>query len=110
MMIKQFIDAMTAKDYTALSQCFCDQSRMFDYCPSVRSLPNYFVYGARAIDMFYHNKFFLGGFAVYDPEIVDERTANFYASYGGGILHAVATIEAYDKKTGLIKELVIRPA
>ena len=102
MMIKNFIDAMAAKDYAALSQCFCDQSRMFDYCPSVR--------GARAIDMFYHNKFFLGGFAVYDPEIVDERTANFYASYGGGILHAVATIEAYDKKTGLIKELVIRPA
>lgn len=110
MMIKNFIDAMVNKDHVALSQCFCDQSRMFDYCPSGRGLSNYFVYGSRAIDMFYHNKFFLGGYAIYDPEIVDERTVNFYASYGGAILHAVASIEAYDKKTGLIKELIIRPA
>lgn len=110
MMIKNFIDAMVSKDHVALSQCFCDQSRMFDYCPSGRGLSNYFVYGSRAIDMFYHNKFFLGGYAIYDPEIVDERTVNFYASYGGAILHAVASIEAYDKKTGLIKELMIRPA
>ncbi len=110
MMIKDFIDAMVSKDYKALSQCFCDQSRMFDYCPAARGLSNYYVYGSRAIDMFYHNKFFLGGYTIYDPEIVDERTVNFYASYSGGILHAVASIEAYDKKTGLIKELVIRPA
>ena len=45
-----------------------------------------------------------------DPFIVDERTVNFYATYGGVILHAVATIESYDHKTGLIQEMVIRPA
>ena len=44
------------------------------------------------------------------PRIVDERTVNFYISYGGIINHAVANIESYDSTTGLIKELVIRPA
>ena len=85
MMIKQFIDAMFQKDYSALSQCFCEQSRLFDYCPAALGLSNYYVYGSRAIDMFYHNKFVLGGYAIYDPEIVDERTVNFYASYAGGL-------------------------
>ena len=40
----------------------------------------------------------------------DERTVNFYINYGGIINHAVANIESYDSSTGLIKEMVIRPA
>lgn len=110
MMIKDFADAMVNKDYVALSECFCDQSRLMDYCPAGKGQSNFFVYGDKAINMFYHNRFVLGGYAVYDPEIVNERTVNFYATYGGIILHAVASIEEYDKKTGLIQELVIRPA
>ena len=52
----------------------------------------------------------LGGLSIQDPMIVDERTVNYYASYGGPIVHVIATIESYDPKSGLIKEMVIRPA
>ena len=110
MIIADFIHAMENKDYKAMSECFSDQCRLFDYCPLRIKNENYYVYGKKAIDMFYHNKFVLGGLGVLDPHIVDERTVNFYISYGGPINHAVATIESYDEHSGLIKELVIRPA
>ena len=35
---------------------------------------------------------------------------NLYINYGGQINHALATIESYDPVSGLIRELVIRPA
>ena len=110
MLIADFSKAMENKDYKALSRCFAERCRMYDYCPAGAGEENYYIYGNRAVDMFYHNKFVLGGLTVYDPVIVDERTVNFYCSYGGVIIHAVATIENYDPKSGLIKELVIRPA
>ena len=109
MMIADFSRAMENKDHKALSDCFAEQCRLFDYCPAGVGKENFYIYGKRAVDMFYHNKFILRGLKIYDPVIVDERTVNFYCNYGG-IIHAVATIEAYDPKTGLIKELVIRPA
>lgn len=110
MMIADFSRAMENKDYKALSECFAEQCRLFDYCPAGTGEENFYIYGKRAVDMFYHNKFVLGGLSVKDPVIVDERTVNYYCIYGGVIIHAVATIESYDPKTGLIKELVIRPA
>ena len=110
MMIWDYINAMENKDYVALSKCFSENCRLFDYCPGNIGQENFFIYGQRAIDMFYHNKFVLGGLSIVDPFIVDERTVNFYVTYGGVILHAVATIESYDHKTGLIQEMVIRPA
>ena len=60
--------------------------------------------------MFYHNKFVLGGLSIHDPHIVDERTVNYYASYGGPLIHVIASIESYDPQSGFIKEMVIRPA
>ena len=42
--------------------------------------------------------------------ISDERNASFYATYGGYTLHVTATIESYDPNSGLIREMVIRPA
>ena len=110
MVIADFSKAMENKDYVALSKCFSEQCRLFDYCPAGVGKENFYIYGCKAVDMFYHNKFILGGLRVVDPVIVDERTVNFYCSYGGVIIHAVATIETYDPKNGLIKEMVIRPA
>lgn len=110
MMIADFSRAMEEKDYRALAGCFAEQCRLFDYCPAGVGKENFYIYGKKAVDMFYHNKFILGGLHVADPVIVDERTVNFYCNYGGIIIHAQATIEAYDAKTGLIKEMVIRPA
>ena len=110
MIIADFIRAMEAKDYTGMSRCFSDNCRLFDYCPASTGQDNSFIYGPRAVNMFYHNKFVLGGLSIKDPMIVDERTVNFYANYGGPIVHVVANIESYDPKSGHIKEMVIRPA
>ena len=110
MMIADYISAMEKKDYVALSECFAENCRLFDYCPAGIGQENFYIYVKQAVDMFYHNKFILGGFSVVDPIIVDERTVNFYATYGGVVMHVVAAIETYDAKTGKIRELVIRPA
>lgn len=110
MVIADYAKAMENKDYTALSECFADHCRLFDYCPAGIGQDNFYIYGKRAVDMFYHNQFILGGLSVADPVIVDERTVNLYINYGGIIHHAVASIEAYDPKSGLISEMVIRPA
>ena len=110
MIVNEFVTALQNKDHVALSRCFTEECRLFDYCPASTGQDNSFIYGPRAVDMFYHNKFILGGLSIQDPMIVDERTVNYYASYGGPIVHVIATIESYDPKSGLIKEMVIRPA
>lgn len=110
MLIADFSRAMENKDYVALSNCFAARCFLFDHCPSAAGKENYHIYGSKAIEMFYHNKFVLGGLSVSDPVIVNERTVNYFCSYGGVIIHVQATIELYDQKTGLIKEMIIRPA
>ena len=110
MMIADFSRAMENKDYVALSKCFAGNCRMFDYCPNVIGKESHYIHGNLAVEMFYHNRFVLGGFKVLDPQIMDERSVNFYGVYNGSIIHALATIEAYDPKTGLIREMIVRPA
>ncbi len=110
MLISDFANAMVKRDYIGLSKCFADESRCFDYCPGYAGKENYHVYGRRAIEMFYHNKFIIQNLYAMDPVIQDERNVNLYISYGGIIIHAVATILNYDPQNGLIQELVIRPA
>ncbi len=115
MVINDFVAAMQNKDHRALAECFTEECRLFDYCPSVVSRQNSFLYGRNAIEMFFHNKFTFGGFGMRDPRIVNERTVNFYADYNGTIIHALAQIENCSDGTcslddSLIEELVIRPA
>lgn len=110
MIIADFVRALQAKDHKAMAACFADECRLFDYYPLRIKNENYYIYGRWAVEMFYHNKFVLGGLSVLDPRIVDERTVNLYINYGGQVNHALATIESYDPVSGLIRELVIRPA
>ncbi|MBW3088484.1 hypothetical protein KIH77_07035 [Bifidobacterium sp. 82T24] len=109
MIIDDYIKALQNKDYEALSACFAERSRMFDYCPSLVGRENTFLFGDKAIDMYFHNQFVIGGFSVEDPHVVNSRTVNFYANYAGTIIHALAQIENVDD-SGKIQELVIRPA
>lgn len=110
MIIADYKKALETKDFKALSECFADNCRLFDYCPLGAGQPNSFIYGRKAVDMFYHNKFYLGGLSFSDARIIDERTLDFYGNYGGALVQGVATIETFDPETGLITDLVIRPA
>lgn len=115
MIIDTFIEAMKNKNFEALAECFTEECRLFDYCPQEAGREGFFVYGKRAIDMFYHNQFVLSGFSISDPRVVDDRTVNFYANYGGVIVHALATIETCNGEScslqnSLISDMVIRPA
>lgn len=110
MLIEDFVNAMQQKDYIALSKCFAEHCQVYDYCPACVGKPNSYVYGASAVEMFYHNKFVLDGLAVKDADIESPDTVNFYISYGGFYTHASACIERYDRKSHLISVMVIRPA
>ena len=110
MIIADFKKAIETKDYKALSECFADRCRLFDYTPAGVGQNNFYIFGKAAVDMFYHNKFILGGLSFKDPRIISERSVDFYGTYGGVIIHAVATIEGFDSESGLISEMVIRPA
>ena len=115
MIVNEFVAALQNKYHVALSQCFTEECRLFDYCPSLVGRESAFIYGKRAIDMYYHNAFVLGGFSIMDPRVVDDRTVNFYANYRGTVIHALAQIEnctdgVCSLDNSLIQELVIRPA
>ena len=109
-MIQKLVQALQEKDYKAMASCFAEECRLFDDCPLRIKNENYYIYGRWAVEMFYHNKFILGGLSFLDPRIQDERTINLYISYGGQVNHALATIESWEPESGLIRELVIRPA
>ena len=110
MLINDFVDAMQKKDYVALSRCFADHCQVYDYCPSCVGKANSYVYGASAVEMFYHNKFVLDGLSLTHPDVETPESANFYISYGGFYMHATACIEKFDRKSRLISVMVIRPA
>ncbi len=109
-MIDSYIKALQAKDYQALSACFSEFCRTFDYCPQSVGRENAYVFGRRGVEMFYHNQFILGGYSIIDPRVLDDGSVDFYANYRGVIIHAIATVESANEETGLIEELVIRPA
>lgn len=110
MVIDDFKKALENKDYKLLAECFANRSRLFDYCPSTAGLNNFYIYGSKAIDMFYHNKFVLGGLEYYDVQVRSETVIDFYGKYSGNLIHAVGGIQDFDEETGLIRNMVILPA
>ena len=50
MIVNEFVAALQNKDHVALSQCFTEECRLFDYCPSLVGRESAFIYGKRAID------------------------------------------------------------
>lgn len=110
MVLADLAQAMERKDYMALSKCFTEDAQLFDYCPALAGKDSFHVCGRRAIEMFYHNRFFLGGLAVRSAQVESDREASLYISYGQDARYAVATIEDLDAEGGLIRKLAIRPA
>lgn len=108
-MIKKVIDAMMAKDYKAMAECFAPKCRYFDYCPLSLNMQTYHVYSRPSIEMFFHNKFVFRIINVFDAVIEDEYTANYLVSYAGTYMCVRARIEKLDEN-GLIQEMTVRMA
>lgn len=105
-MISKIVTALEAGDNKALASCFAEKCRLIDYCPQSAGQYNYYIYGREAVDMFYLNKFTYGIISVIDPVVINDRTANFFISYGGIYRYASAEIKEYEEN-GLVREMLI---
>ncbi len=108
MTIDSFVSALQGKDPKALAACFGEDCHIIDYCPTLVGQPTNYAKGPHGIEMFYRNRFPFGGFSIQNAQIVDENTADFYATYYGKTVFAQAT--ATPGADGSFKEVVIRPA
>jgi hypothetical protein len=108
-MIRKLMKALTEKDYKAMAECFSENCKYFDYCPSLNGEQNYFVYGSDCVEMFFRNRFTFDYLEVADPQFEDENTATFFGAYNGPYVYARLKIEAYDD-SGLIQKVLVTPA
>ena len=108
-MIHKLINAMYKKDYYGMAECFAQDCRYHDYCPSLNGMENYFVYGREAIEMFFRNRFIHNHFDIASPRIKNEREATFFGSYDGPFVFARLIVEEIDEN-GLITKVVISAA
>jgi ketosteroid isomerase-like protein len=108
-MIEKVMNALTEKDAGALAECFSEDCRYFDYCPSSNGEQNYFIYGRACIEMFFQNRFTFDYFEAGDPVIEDGNTASYFGAYCGPYVYARLRIEEYDD-AGLIRKVVVHPA
>ncbi len=108
-LIKQYVDAMVNRDSVALSKLFSSTAIFVDYCPKDAGLPQFYAYGPEGIDMFFRNRFVFRKFEVFDPIIVSDTQAYYYAVYGGYHMRAIATIQDFSDE-GEIKRMIVRPA
>ncbi|MBQ8975719.1 MAG: hypothetical protein IJ072_08385 [Oscillospiraceae bacterium] len=109
-MIKRIINAIKARDYEAVTQCFEDSEKVcyIDYCPINVGYDNFFIYGSRAVEMFFRDKFFNGSFCIEQERIEDENSATFFGCYNNKYYFGRLTVEELGEN-GLIKKAVVRP-
>ncbi len=108
-LIKQYVNAMLSKDSKALSRLFSEDAIFVDYCPKDAGQPQISAYGAKAIDMFFRNRFIFRKFEIFDPVIVSDTQVYYYAVYNNYHMRAVATIQDFSDD-GDIRRMVVRPA
>ena len=108
-MIRQYINAMSNRDFDALGKLFAPDGVYCDFCPEDVGQPKYYAYGPEGIDMFFRNRFIFRCFEITDPVIISDTQAYYFAVYGNFHLQALATIQSFDGD-GNIQRLVVRPA
>ena len=79
-----------------------------DYCPNGTSQHEYHLYGKEAITMFFQNKFLFRQYSILSPVILNERQAEFIASFGGCYVMAIANLQQLSAD-GYIRRLTVRP-
>lgn len=108
-MIHKLLDTMYKRDYYGMAECFAQDCKYHDYCPSLNGKDNYFVYGRKAVEMFFRNRFVHNRFDIASPKIENENEATFFGSYEGPFVFARLRIEGVDEN-GLITKVVISAA
>lgn len=109
MSMQSLMAALEQKDFRSLAACFSESGQIDDYCPGRLGKNNFHVYGSRTVEMFYRNQFALGGLAISNVKIQDDRSASFLISYRNYTVYAGAKISALDSE-GKIRRLTINPA
>lgn len=105
-MIKKLTDALLNKDFAGAAELFAEDGKYTDYCASLAGADNWFLYGKGTIEMFLRNKLCMGSFRIFDPQIIDETHASFYAGYSEIFEPAIMEITVED---GKIKKASVRP-
>ena len=94
--IEQFLEVIENKDFTALGALFTPDGH------------EYHLYGKEAISMFFRNKFLFRQYSIMGAAVLDDRHAEFIASFGGYNIMAIVTLQQLSED-GHIKRLTVRP-
>ncbi|MCD8286009.1 MAG: hypothetical protein LUD50_02130 [Clostridia bacterium] len=105
--IERYLNTIMENDYRGLAECFSETCHYVDTCPGTISGVNYHLYGTKALEMFFHNKFTFQRISISDYVIEDDRHVNFFVSTRGYYIFARATIERFSPD-GLIDVLTVR--
>lgn len=108
-MIEKALKALVDMDWKAFSECFSEDCKYHDYCPSMSGKDNWFVYGRASVEMFFRNRFTFEHLFVAEPAVEDGRTASFFGAYDGPYIFARFRIEEFDGD-GLIRKAVVHPS
>ena len=108
-MIGKILEALCAADETALSRCFAEDGKLYDYCPCVNGGEAHIVYGREGIELLYRSLFAVRRLTAAEPAADGADTGTFFGSYDGPWVYARVTVTERDE-TGLVRRAVIAPA
>lgn len=106
--IEQYIDALENRDFEALGRLFTENGHYSDYCGVGAAQSDFHLYGREAISMFFRNKFFFSQYSISEPIILNDRQAEFIASYAGYHVMALANLQQLSANNQ-IRRLTVRP-
>lgn len=106
--VERFVEILENKDFTALGELFTPDGHYCDYCPNGTAQHEYHLYGKEAISMFFRNKFLFRQYSIMESAVLNDRQAEFIASFGGYNIMAIATLQQISED-GRIRRLTVRP-
>lgn len=105
--IEKYIEAMINQDYQGLGELFTFDGHYCDYCAGTHQ-KEYHLYGREAINMFFRNKFLACRYSILEPEILNDRQAEFIAQFDSYSVMALAYLQQLTAD-GHIRRLTVRP-
>lgn len=106
--IEKYIEAVIRKDYQGLGELFTFDGHYCDYCGGGTGQQEYHLYGKEAINMFFRNKFLFCHYSILEPEILNDRQAEFIAQFDSYSVMALAYLQQLTAD-GHIRRLTVRP-